>query len=51
MYHVESLPTPLPIRIPLGLRDIGKWGNTEIQKARRVISERRDDLFKKSLSR
>ena len=50
MYQFASLPAPFPIRIPFGFRDNGKWGKIETQKARRVISDLRDDFFKKSLS-
>lgn len=27
VHHPANLPFPLPIRDPLGLRLIGKWGN------------------------
>ena len=51
MYQVANLPAPLPIRIPFGLRDMGRCGKIETQKARRVTSERLADRFKKSFSR
>ena len=50
MYQWDNFPAPFPIRIPLGLRESGKCGNTETQKARLVTSALREDFFKKSLS-
>ena len=51
VYQVESLPTPLPIRIPFGFLDMGRCGKIETQKALRVTSERRAERFKKSFIR
>ncbi len=50
MYQVASLPAPLPIRIPLGLRERGRWGNIATQNDRLVQSDLREDLFKKSFN-
>lgn len=43
VYHVASLPAPLPIRIPFAFRESGKWGNMDIQKARLVMSDLREE--------
>ena len=51
VYHVESLPAPFPILIPLGLRDRGRWGNIATQKDRFVQSDFREDRLRKSFSR
>ena len=50
VYQDASLPAPFPIRIPLGLRERGKWGKTDSQNARFVLSDRRDERFKKRFS-
>lgn len=49
--QVESLPAPLPIRIPFALRERGKWGKIDIQKERRVMSDLREERFTESFKR
>ena len=51
MDQFANLPAPLPIRIPFGFLESGKWGKTETQNARLVISDFRDDRFRNSFSR
>lgn len=50
VYQVASLPAPLPIRIPFALRERGKCGKTDIQKALLVMSDFLDDLLTDNLS-
>ena len=47
----DNLPTPLPILTPLGFLETGRWGKTETQNDRRVISDLREDFFRKSFNR
>ena len=51
VYQVDSFPTPLPIRIPFGLRDKGKCGKTKTQNDLFVMSAFREERFKKSFRR
>lgn len=50
VYHNSNFPFPLPILVPIGFFDKGKWGKMKSQYFRNVLSDFRELFFKKSFN-